>query len=158
MQKESYAVAAGATEGRRVVPVTGGARREAFTLLEVMVACAIFFMVAFALLELVTRGLVAVRAIQQREPDPGIVLAMYSTNRAWEPITISATYEDIVPGMYPGYSYELNVAPFMETNHLLWVATVVSYGTRNTGRGPSVASTLYFAPQSKPISGLGATR
>lgn len=158
MQKKSYAVVTGATEGREVVTGDGGVRRGAFTLLEVMVACAIFFMVAFALLELVTRGLVAVRAIQEREPDPGIVLAMYSTNRAWEPITISASYEDIVPGMYPGYSYELNVAPFMETNHLLWVATVVSYGSRKTGRGPSVASTLYYAPQSKPISGLGATR
>lgn len=154
MEKESHKKTATAMKGGGLS--TG--RGAAFTLLEVMVACAVFFMVAFALLELVTRGLIAVRAIQEREPDPGIVLAMYSTNRAWEATTIAATYEDIVPGMYPGYSYELNVAPFMETNHLLWVATVVSYGTRKTGRGPSVASTLYYAPQSKPISGLGATR
>lgn len=158
MEHELHGTRTVAAKGEGAWPAASETRRAAFTLLEVMVASAVFFMAAFALLELVTRGLVAVRAIQEREPDPGIVLAMYSTNRAWEPITISATYEDIAPGMYPGYSYELNVAPFMETNHLLWVATVVSYGTRKTGRGPSVASTLYYAPQSKPISGLGASK
>jgi len=41
----------------------------AFTLLEVIVACAIFFMCAFAVLQLVTRGLSAARSIQQREPN-----------------------------------------------------------------------------------------
>ncbi len=42
--------------------IRGGRIRGAFTLLEVMVATAIFFMVAFAILEMVTRSLVAVRA------------------------------------------------------------------------------------------------
>ena len=50
---------------------------SAFTILEVIVACTIFFMVAFAILELVTRSLAAAKAIQRREPDPGIIMAMY---------------------------------------------------------------------------------
>lgn len=133
-------------------------RIVAFTLLEVMVACAIFFMVAFAILEMVTRGLVAVRAIQQREPDPGIILAMYSTNKAWEEMTISGNYEDIAPGMYPGYRWELYAHRYMETNDHLFIVEVMSYGGGKSGRGPSTASTMFFSPNSKPGSGLGGLR
>lgn len=133
-------------------------RIVAFTLLEVMVACAIFFMVAFAILEMVTRGLVAVRAIQQREPDPGIILAMYSTNKAWEEMTISGNYEDIAPGMYPGYRWELFAYRYMETNDHLFIVRVMSYGEGKSGRGPSTASTMFFSPNSKPGSGLGGLR
>lgn len=136
----------------------GGRTRGAFTLLEVMVACAIFFMVAFALLEMVTRGLVAVRAIQKREPDPGIVLAMLSTNKAWEEMTISGNYEDIAPGMYPGYRWELYARPYMETNEHLYIVEVMSYGDRQSGRGPSTASTMFFSPNSKPITGFGGLK
>jgi hypothetical protein len=127
-------------------------------MLEVMVASAIFFMVAFALLELVTRGLVAVRAIQEREPDPGIILAMVSTNKAWEQMQLSGNYEDIAPGMYPNYTWELFAEPYMETNQFLYVVQVMSYGSKRTGRGPTTASTIFFSPNSKPISGLGGVR
>src|SRR5262245_45065669 len=78
----------------------------AFTLLETIVACAIFFMVAFAILELVTRSLVAAKALQQREPDPGIILAALSLTNTFEEGSISGNYEDIAPGMYPGYRWE----------------------------------------------------
>lgn len=132
--------------------------KGAFTLLEVMVATAIFFMVAFAILELVTRGLVGVRAIQQREPDPGIILAMFSTNKAWEEMTISGNYEDIAPGMYPGYRWELYATRYMETNDHLFIVEVMSYGQGKSGRGPATASTMFFSPRSKPASGIGAMR
>jgi len=127
-----------------------------FSLLEVMVASAVFFMVAFAILEMVTRALVGVRALQQREPDPGIILAMYSTNKAWEETTISGSYDEIAPGMYPGYRWELVARRYMETNDHLFDVGVVSYSDRKSGRGPAVASTLFFSPNSKPASGLRA--
>lgn len=136
----------------RSVPVRG------FSLLEVMVASAIFFMVAFAILEMVTRALVGVRALQQREPDPGIILAMYSTNKAWERMHLTGNYEDIAPGMYPGYTWELFAEPYMETNDHLYVVDVMSYGQAKSGRGPSTASTMFFSPNSKPGSGLGGLR
>jgi len=139
-------------------PLEDARRGGAFTLLEVMVACAIFFMVAFALLELVARGLVGVRALQEREPDPGIVLAMYSTNKAWETMHINGNYEDIAPGMYPGYTFELFADPYMETNEHLYVVQVMSYGSKKSGRGPLTASTMFFSPNSKPITGLGGVR
>lgn len=135
-----------------------GRFRGGFTLLEVMVACAIFFMVAFAILEMVTRGLVAVRAIQKREPDPGIILAMFSTNKAWEEMTMSGNYEEIAPGMYPGYRWELQAVRYMETNDHLFIVEVMSYGEGRSGRGPSTASTMFFSPNSKPGSGLGGLR
>lgn len=159
METEFHArVAAAATGGRSLGGLHDTRREDAFTLLEVMVACAIFFMVAFALLELVTRGLVGVRALQEREPDPGIVLAMYSTNKAWEPMSISGNYEDIAPGMYPGYTWELFAEPHMGTNEHLYVVEVMSYGSKKSGRGPSTASTMFFSPNSKPITGLGGVR
>jgi hypothetical protein len=125
--------------------------QSAFTILEVMVACAIFFMVAFAILELVTRSLAAAKAIQQREPDPGIILAMYSTNRAWEEMSISGNYEDIAPGMYPGYRWELFAKP-VGTNDLLYEVNVISYSERKRAQGPMVVSGLFFSPNSKPGS------
>src|SRR5262245_15757628 len=88
--------------GRATRAVAGGA----FTLLETIVACAIFFMVAFAILELVTRSLVAAKSLQQREPDPGIILAALSLTNVFEEGSISGNYEDIAPGMYPGYRWE----------------------------------------------------
>src|SRR5688572_3043896 len=78
----------------------------AFTILEVLVACAVFFMVAFAVLQMVTQGLVAAKAIQQRDPDPGIILAALSLTNAFEEGSMSGNYEDIAPGMYPGHRWE----------------------------------------------------
>jgi len=124
---------------------------RAFTLLEVTVACAIFFMVAFAILELVTRSLAAAKAIQQREPDPGIILAMYSTNRAWEEMSISGSYEDIAPGMYPGYRWELFAKP-VGTNDHLYEVNVISHNERKATQAPMVVSGLFYSPQSKPGS------
>ena len=138
--------------------IRAGRIRSAFTLLEVMVATAIFFMVAFAILEMVTRGLVAVRAIQKREPDPGIILSMFSTNKAWEEMNISGNYEDIAPGMYQGYRWELFAHRYMETNDHLFIVEVMSYGDSKSGRGPSTASTMFFSPHSKPASGVGGLK
>jgi len=67
----------------------------------VIVACAIFFMVAFAILELVTRSLIAAKAIQQRDPDPGIILASLSLSNALEEVSMSGNYEDIAPACIP---------------------------------------------------------
>ena len=136
----------------RSVPVCG------FSLLEVMVASAVFFMVAFAILEMVTRALVGVRALQHREPDPGIILAMYSTNKAWQEMTISGSYDEIAPGMYPGYRWELFSRRYMETNDHLFEVDVLSYGEGKSGRGPARASCLFFSPLSKPASGLGGLK
>ena len=123
---------------------------DAFTILEVIVACAIFFMVAFAVLELVTQGLAGARAIQQREPDPGIILASLSLSNALEEGTISGNYEDLAPNMYPGYRWEAFIQEVGSNG--LFKVDVLTFNERKRAQNPSTVSTLFFRPQSKPGS------
>ncbi len=118
-------------------------------MLEVIVACAIFFMVSFALLELVTRSLNAAKSLQIREPDPGIVLAALSMTNAFEEGGMSGDYEDIAPGMYPGYRWEANITE-VGTNGLFNVE-VFTYSQRKN-KGATQVATLFWRPNSKPGS------
>lgn len=123
---------------------------RAFTLLEVIVACGLFFMFAFAVLSLVTQGLVSARSLQQREPDPGIILAALSLTNAFEEGMISGDYEDIAPGMYPGYRWEAGISEVASNG--LFVVDVMTYSQRKKGAMPVVTSALFYRPQSKPGS------
>src|SRR5436305_6848915 len=59
--------------------------RFAFTLMEVMIACGIFFMAMFAILALVSNTLRNARGLQRGEVDAGMVAAQLSkTNRVTE--------------------------------------------------------------------------
>ena len=123
---------------------------RAVTLLETIVACAIFFMVAFAILELVTRSLMAAKALQTREPDPGIILAALSLTNTFEEGSLSGNYEDIAPGMYPGYRWEA----FMQEvgSNGLFQVDVLTYNERKRSQNPVTISTQFFRPGSKPGS------
>jgi hypothetical protein len=140
------ALAGLAGQGRFLPAATGGA----FTLLETIVACAIFFMVAFAILELVTRSLMAAKALQTREPDPGIILAALSLTNTFEEGSVSGNYEDIAPGMYPGYRWEA----FMQEvgSNGLYQVDVLTYNERKRSQNPVTVSTQFFRPGSKPGS------
>jgi len=122
----------------------------AFTLLEVIVACAVFFMVAFAVLELVTRGLVAAKALQQREPDPGIILAALSLSNAFEEGSMEGNYEDIAPGMYPGHRWFAEIQE-VGSNGLFQIR-VATYNERRRSQNPVEISGQFFRPLSKPGS------
>jgi hypothetical protein len=81
-------------------------RSAAFTLLEVIIACAIFFMVAFSVLQIVTTGLVAAKKLQQRVPDFEIIISPDAlTNILVEGIK-SGDFDEFVPNLYPGFSWE----------------------------------------------------
>lgn len=121
-----------------------------FTILEVMVACAVFFMVAFAILQMVTQSLVAAKAIQQRDPDPGIILAALSLTNAFEEGSMSGDYEDIAPGMYPGHRWEAFISE-IGTNGLFQV-DVLTFNERKRTRNTVTTSTQFWRPQSKPGS------
>src|SRR5437867_4476680 len=82
------------TSGSAFRPLPSG-----FTLLEVIVACGIFFMVAFAVLEVVTQGLSAARQLEQREPDAGLLAAALSlTNQLADGDSASGNFEDLASG------------------------------------------------------------
>ena len=123
----------------------------AFTLLEVIVACAIFFMCAFAVLQLVTRGLSAARSIQQREPDVGLVFAPLSTNKVFDVGTFSGDFEENFPGVYPGYQWSCDISqPFGETNPLYQVTVTITGRTGKRRTSETTATALMWSSQPNP--------
>ena len=123
---------------------------KAFTLLEVIIACAIFFMVAFAILELVATSLKAAKKLQMREPDPGIILHALSLTNRFEEGQMTGDYEDIAPGMYPGYRWEAFITE-VGSNGLFQV-DVLTYNDRKAGKGVATVGTAFWRPNSKPGS------
>ena len=118
-------------------PVVSGRRVRSlgFSLLEIMIACAIFFMVAFAILELVTRSLAAARSLQQRDPDPGLIAAEVMARPILEEGTESGDFEEHYPDMFPGYRWELEIrSSENETNIMEMFITVF----RNSSKGPTM--------------------
>jgi hypothetical protein len=142
--------AAKPSEAGRHSPLLAAPSAFAFTILEVIIACALFFMFAFAVLGLVTQGLVAARSLQEREPDPGIILAALSLTNAFEEGWMSGNYEDIAPGMYPGYRWDASISEVASNG--LFVIDVMTYSQKKKHANPVVTSALFYRPQSKPGS------
>ena len=92
----------------------------AFTLLEVMIACGIFFIAIFAILGLVSNCLRNARALRHIEVDAGMVAAqLYKTNRITEGV-LSGDFGDT----YHDYSWETQTQE-AATNGLYQVDIVV---------------------------------
>jgi Tfp pilus assembly protein PilV len=127
-----------------------GARSgTAFTLLEVMIALAIFFTCTFALLGLMSQTLHNARALQSIEPDLGEVAAKIALTNQLSDMTASGNFGDA----YKGYSWSYEVYPVASNN--LWEADItISRGAgRNTVQTHS--SVLLYRPQSAivPVRG-----
>ena len=77
---------------------------SAFTLMEVMIAVAIFFSCMFAILTLVSSALRNARALSGTEVDPGVLAAEVAmTNRLYEgPIQVPGEIEDL----YQNYTFD----------------------------------------------------
>lgn len=129
-----------------------GERSSAFTLLEVIVASAIFFMVAFAIMEMVMTSLAAARAIQERSPDAGILAASLTLTNRLEEGADSGDFEDLYPGLYPGYSWTREVNE-VGSNSLFQVDfTIYQTSAKKRGASDIRMSILLFRPGSKPGS------
>ncbi len=93
---------------------------EAFTLLEVMIACGIFFIAVFAILGMVSSCLRNARALRHIEVDAGMVAAqLYKTNKLSEGV-VSGDFGD----MYREYTWEEDTEE-AATNGLYQVDIVV---------------------------------
>jgi len=129
-----------------------GERASAFTLLEVIVASAIFFMVAFAIMEMVMTSLAAARAIQERSPDAGILAASLTLTNQLVEGADSGDFEDLYPGLYPGYSWTREVNE-VGSNSLFQVDfTIYATSAKKRGASDIRMSILLFRPGSKPGS------
>ncbi len=122
-----------------------GIRASAFTLLEVMIACGIFFMATFSILALVAGSLRNARALQRSDVDAGmaasIVSQMLKTNRSAQ-----ATFSGDFGDAYPDYSWEAEANPY-DTNGLLEVNIILN--KRGSRLPADSISILVYAPDAQ---------
>ena len=124
---------------------TGG-----FTLLEVIIACAIFFIAGFAILELVTRSVSMARSLQQREPDAGMLAASLSLTNQLIEGSETGDFEDLAGNLYPDYSWGRDTLEVF-SNGLFQVDFYV-INDKRSGAEPAKMSIFLFRPQSPPGS------
>lgn len=73
-------------------------RQLAFTLLEVLIAAAIFFMGMFALLGVLSNGLHAASILQKNAPTPGMAVARLTLTNKLEEVSQSGDFGELYPG------------------------------------------------------------
>lgn len=134
-------------------------RRNAFTILEVMIALAIFFGCVFGILALVSQSLRSARSLRPVSMDARSAIAMISmTNRLYEgpiPPEIIFAYEKENPGfILAGDIFEV------ETNGLFRIVFSVG-GVSSGSQKQAVTMTdeiLLFRPLSQQQTGLRVPR
>jgi Tfp pilus assembly protein PilV len=117
---------------------------EAFTLLEVMVAVAVFFMALFAILGLVSQNIKAAHSLQQHGPTAGMLAAELSITNQLEVGTESGDFGEF----YPDYTWDREVNEFA-SNGLFQVDFLVY----KNGNEDSRLTVLMY----KPGTGLAPT-
>ena len=129
----------------------------AFTLLEVMIAVAIFFMATFSILALVSRSLAQARSLQPMQVDANMVAAELSlTNRLEEgpiPPEIIKHFEH----MYPDYT-AMGTITEIGTNRFFQVDIEVAGLTAGRHLASSKSTVYLFRPLSAPRGGIPGLR
>ena len=122
----------------------------AFTLLEVMIALAIFFTATFAILSLVSSTLHNARALQTIEPDLGEVAAKIALTNSLADVKDRGNFGDA----YKGYAWAYEVYPVASNN--LWEADITI--SHRVGRNDvqSHTSILLYRPLSPVVPVRGS--
>lgn len=133
------------------LPVAGAgspAQRGGFSLLEVMIAIAIFFIASCAILDLISSSLNNVRRLQRPTVDASPILARYAaTNRLVEGIYQGSLGEPELLGKeYRDYNYVVNIAE-IASNHLYSVECAI-YPANGKREVISDMTTVLYRPQS----------
>ncbi|HEX3856886.1 MAG TPA: prepilin-type N-terminal cleavage/methylation domain-containing protein [Verrucomicrobiae bacterium] len=125
-------------------------QQRAFTLMEVMIAIAIFFMSVFVILALVSQSLANARRLQRPIVDAGMIASELSLTNQIVEENQSGDFGDA----YPGYAWTADITE-VQTNKLFQVDYVVQ---RSDNREVmQKMSVLFFRPQSPAGSLDGAT-
>jgi hypothetical protein len=124
-------------------------RKRAFSLMEVMIAAAIFFMGVFAVLGLVSASLGNARRLQRPQVDASAVLAQYAATNIFIEGTYSGNLADLLGKTYSDYRWTAEITE-VASNKLFSVECVVQpyYGKEII----SDLTSLYFRPDSPPGS------
>ncbi|HEX9045397.1 MAG TPA: prepilin-type N-terminal cleavage/methylation domain-containing protein [Verrucomicrobiae bacterium] len=128
------------------------AGRRGFSLLEVMIAIAVFFVASFAILGLISSSLNNVRRLQRPSVDASPVLARYAATNS----LIEGTYQgslgdpELLGKDYRDYSYLVAIQE-VASNHLYGVECIITAPSAS-GRREEVSrmSTVLYKPQSPP--------
>jgi hypothetical protein len=117
--------------------------RTAFSLLEVMIACGIFFLAVFAILAMISGVLRNARSLRRVELDAGMVAAQVAvTNKLYEG-TASGDFGNI----YRDYSWETET--FEVGTNSLWQVDIV-VRRRDLQKPVDVMSIWLYRPESPP--------
>ena len=128
----------------------GDGHASAFSLIEVMIALAIFFLAVFTILDVVSSGLKNARLLQRKRVDAGMVAAqLVLTNKLTEEIE-SGDFGDL----YRDYTWTRDTYE-AATNGLFQVDMIVQ---RGNGPVESKMSILLFRPESAAGSLSGGMR
>jgi hypothetical protein len=124
-----------------------------FTLLEVMIAMFVFFIVVFAVLGLVVQSLGAARALQIHRPDAGMVAAMVfmSATNLEDGATDSGDFEEL---NFPDYMWDWSSTE-IGSNGLYRVEIAVSQKGR---QGKQVRDELVIYKYQPPLPGRARRR
>jgi hypothetical protein len=116
---------------------------RAFTLVEVMVAIAIFFMAMFAILGVMSSGVHAAAILRNSGPTAGMIAAQMSISNQLDIGSSSGTFSDI--GIYQAYHW-VSDCEQVTTNGLFQLDLVV---VDPNGVQCSFLSTMLYRPDSK---------
>jgi Tfp pilus assembly protein PilV len=117
---------------------------RAFSLLEVMIAAAMFFLAVFAILGLVSQTLGNARRLQRPQVDASAVLAQFATSNQLVEGTYSGNLSESLGDAYREYNWTAEVAE-VATNKLFGVECVVQAGNREI---ISDMTTIFYRPHS----------
>lgn len=135
---------------------TKAGSRRAFTLLEVIIAMAIFFVAMFSVLQLMSRGLGMARALQQDLPSPAMIASelaqMAATNRIDDGGSYSGDFEFLAPDIYPDFKWAAQTYQFASNG--LFKADIVVVGSRGGQPVERSMSVLLFSPRSATPGGM----
>ena len=124
----------------------------ALSLIEVMIAMAIFFMVVFAILAMVSNTLRNARALQQTHVDAGALASFLTLSNRLDEGTYSGDFGDL----YPDHEYDYEVIPI--TNGLVRVDLEVRGGTGSRPEESAMSILLFLGNQPASAPGFGPRR
>lgn len=122
----------------------------AFTLMEVMIAMAIFFTVVFAILNVVVQSLGAARSLQKRHADAGMLAAELSLTNCLEEGYDTGDFEDLFPDQH--WAREVREIG----SNGLWEVRFAVFEKMPNGKESVEEMTVWFAKPS--CGGMGMRR
>ncbi len=129
----------------RPSPLGAPRPRAAFSLVEVMVACGIFFMCVFAILAMISSVLRNARLLRRVELDAGMVAAQVSnTNKLYE-----GSASGDFGKMYPDYSWDTDTYAVPGTSNGLFQVDII-VRRRGLQKPVDVMSIYLYKPESPP--------